>query len=374
MKKRIEKVNSADKVNRKISQNDVPKFRLEKAIEVPQAIWDNFAGHPTSPIQLASAMNISPTSSNWQELPGSAMAYGLTTGSYNAQHITVTELGKRIVAPKEEDEDKKAIVEAVLKPRILKEFFTKYNKAKFPKDVIATNVLIDMGVPSSKAEQVLNIVKENGMYAGILKEIKGNLYVILDVNNNNHLNTHTSNAQDLEINGLNGSEPEQIKSKNSAPDKTEKDVQITVENGLPEKAKVFISHGKNRKILEQIKEILTFGQFEVVISIEKETTAISVPDKVFADMRACNAAVIHIEGEQKFLDEAGNEHLKINENVLIEIGAAIALYGRKFVLLCEKSVRLPSNLQGIYRCEYEGSELNYDSTLKLLKTFNEFRK
>jgi hypothetical protein len=49
------------------------------------------------------------------------------------------------------------------------------------------------------------------------------------------------------------------------------------------------------------------------------------------------------------------------------------LYDKKFVLLCEKSVVLPSNLQGLYRCNYEGNELNYDATIKLLKTFNEFR-
>ncbi len=74
------------------------------------------------------------------------------------------------------------------------------------------------------------------------------------------------------------------------------------------------------------------------------------------------------------LDKSGNEVQKINENVLIEIGAAIALYGKRFVLLVEKGVKLPSNLQGLYRCEYEGKKLDYDATMKLLKIFNELRK
>ena len=59
--------------------------------------------------------------------------------------------------------------------------------------------------------------------------------------------------------------------------------------------------------------------------------------------------------------------------MLIEIGAAIALYDKRFILLCEKSVTLPSNLQGLYRCNYEGQQLDYDATMKLLKTFNEIR-
>ena len=64
--------------------------------------------------------------------------------------------------------------------------------------------------------------------------------------------------------------------------------------------------------------------------------------------------------------------MRLNENVLIEISAAIALYRKRFVLLVEKGVKLPSNLQGLYRCEYEGDQLDYAATMKLLKTFNEF--
>ncbi len=90
-------------------------------------------------------------------------------------------------------------------------------------------------------------------------------------------------------------------------------------------------------------------------------------------MRACNAAVIHVEGELELLDKEGNVHNTINPNVLIEIGAAIALYDKQFILLCEQSLKLPSNLQGLYRCNYEGKELTYEATIKLLKAFNEIR-
>ena len=50
-------------------------------------------------------------------------------------------------------------------------------------------------------------------------------------------------------------------------------------------------------------------------------------------MRSCGAGVIHVGGEGKYLDADGNEHNKLNENVLIEIGAAMALYGKKVILL-----------------------------------------
>jgi predicted nucleotide-binding protein len=137
--------------------------------------------------------------------------------------------------------------------------------------------------------------------------------------------------------------------------------------------RVFITHGKNKKILEQVKELVVFGKFEPVLAEERETSAKPVPDKVMDEMRSCHAAVIHVGLEGVLLDREGNEHPQVNGNVLIEIGAAMALYGRQFILLVEEGVKLPSNLQGLYECRYSGDELNMPATMKLLKAFNEFR-
>jgi len=54
---------------------------------------------------------------------------------------------------------------------------------------------------------------------------------------------------------------------------------------------------------------------------------------------------------------------------LLKIGAAMALYGKKVILLVQRGVALPSNLQRLYRCNFEGEKLDYDATMKLLKTF-----
>ena len=135
---------------------------------------------------------------------------------------------------------------------------------------------------------------------------------------------------------------------------------------------MFITHGKNEKIVAQLKEIVTFGKFTPVVAEEHETTSKPVPDKVMDDMRSCFAGIIHVAGEQTFIDQASQTQHMINENVLIEIGAAMALYGRNFILLVERGVQLPSNLQGLYECRYEGEKLDGEATMKLLKAFNEF--
>jgi predicted nucleotide-binding protein len=46
--------------------------------------------------------------------------------------------------------------------------------------------------------------------------------------------------------------------------------------------------------------------------------------------------------------------IAINPNVLMEIGAAMALYERRFILLVRQGVKLPSNLQGLYEVRYSG--------------------
>ena len=144
------------------------------------------------------------------------------------------------------------------------------------------------------------------------------------------------------------------------------------EAGAVESNRVFITHGENMKILEQVKELVTYGKFEPVVAMEHETPAQPVPEKVMSDMRTCRAAVIHVSGETVLFDEEGNAVPQINGNVLIEIGAAMALYADKFVLLVEEGLKLPSNLQGLYECRYSGDELTMTATMKLLKALNEF--
>ena len=136
--------------------------------------------------------------------------------------------------------------------------------------------------------------------------------------------------------------------------------------------KVFISHGTNKKILSQLKELLKYGKFEPVVAIENETTAIPVPTKVLDEMKKCKGAVIHVSTDSVVRDINDNELRQKNENVLIEIGAALALYGEKIILLVEDGVRLPSNLQGLYKCSYQGDELEMKAVMKLLKALSKF--
>jgi len=92
------------------------------------------------------------------------------------------------------------------------------------------------------------------------------------------------------------------------------------------------------------------------------------------DMRSCGAAIIHVDDERHLMDKEAKEHVVLNENVLIEIGAAMALYGRRFILVVKEGVQLPSNLQGLYEVRYEGATLDGNATIKLLEAINDMKK
>lgn len=350
----------------KVSQTEFPNLTLASASRIARAIWDNFAGRGGAPHQIAMALDMSPTSGTWRNLCGASIAYGLTDGGYNASSITLTDLGRRMVAPTNEGDDDSARVDAIQKPRIQREFFQRYNRAKFPREDIAQNVLVQMGLPKERCAAALDILKANGEASGIIQQTKTGPFVALDSASPpaGREDALEGPRERTEIPEASREEREQTL---QPPNKQA--IEVVAEN-----KRVFITHGKNKKILDHVKEIVRYGGFEPIVAIERESGAKPVPEKVMADMRTCAAAVIHVAVDSVLFDKDGKEHPLINGNVPIEIGAAMALYpGYKFILLVEEGLELPSNLQGLYECRYSGGELSGPATMKLLKAFNDFK-
>ncbi len=348
----------------RVSQSDIPAYPLRDALRIAQVINDEFARQPAKPLHLAQGLNIKPGSSHFRMLTGAAVAYGLTTGAYNSSEIGLTELGKKCVAPTADGEDTIAKRDALLKPRVLSKFLQRYNSAKFPSDKIGVNVLVDMGIAPERASAVLEMIKSSAMEYGLTKQIKAELYVDID---------HIQNTTSSVVDSIDVSDDEDLGSDNDmSTSQAMEDQPATAQSDINVIKKVFVTHGKNKEIANQLRELLQFGKFEPVLAVDHETVAKPVPQKVLDDMRNCSAAVIHVGAELNLLDSEGKEVKTLNQNVLIEIGAAMALYGQKFILLVEKGTTLPSNLQGLYEVRYEGDKLDYEATMKLLKAFNDF--
>jgi predicted nucleotide-binding protein len=367
MKKENKDPQTEKKKQTRLSQTDVPGYSLEQALRISRALDENYAAKAATPLKVASAMNVQPSSGPFRQLCGASIAYELTEGGCNAAEIKLTPLGKRIVRPTIEGDDLVAKREALLKPRVIREFLSQYNGSPIPKDNIAQNVLNDMGVPEEKSSGVLALIVESAEALGLITEIKGKRYVDLDgvVSTERSNDINPVNDSDIELERGTDENPEF-----DSPTETVESTLITPQRNR----KVFITHGKNKKFVEPVKKLLSFGEMEAVVSVERQSVSQPVPEKVMNDMRECGAAIIHVEDELRLMDSEANEHVVLNPNVLIEIGAAMALYGKRFILLVKSGVKLPSNLQGLYEVRYEGESLDGAATIQLMEAINEMKK
>ena len=265
-----------------ISTSGLPLTSLQQAQRIASAIMDNFGGRDGSPPDVALSLNISPTSSAWQPLAGSAIAYGIAEGGINANAISITPLGRRLVAPEAEGEDVAARREAILRPRLMKDFFERYRRAKFPNDMIAGNVLKTLGIPPDRVDTAIEVLKANGSYAGLIRDTPTGPFVNLDTPAIPGP-AAAPTIQELTEPGNSGGSPIE------RPETTTTATPVAAPTFDPKANKVFITHGKQKAIVTQIKELLVFGSFDPVVSVERESTAIPVPEKVRLKWAACPA-------------------------------------------------------------------------------------
>lgn len=369
-----------------LKQSDVPLTSLEYALRLPEAILDHYAGKPATPLQLAKALQMDPKGSQIRVLSGSAIAFGLTEGGAQSPSIAVTALARRIIRPKAEGEDLLAKREAVLLPRVFGDFLKQYDSHPFPRQDIALNILEEMGVPREKATDVLERIESSARYVGFLDEIKGKTHVTLqgtvpapaDQPQKTDTAEDRSAADQLSDDRspreatphLPRAQPAQQAQRVPEPQGAALNAAIADDK---RRRRVFITHGKNRDLVEPIRKLLEYGELEPVISVERQSVSKPVPEKVMDDMRASGAAIIHVDADKTLVDSEGTEHVLLNPNVLIEIGAAMAFYGRRFILLVRDGVKLPSNLQGLYEVRYTGETLDAHATIKLLEAIKDIK-
>ena len=373
-----DKENSANiKRGRKAGAVYFPRDPLIKVLPIADAIWKNNTGNPLDILDVAKAVNQSPTSSTFVRQLASSYRYGLTEGSPSTKIITLTSLGSSIVAPTVDVDVNAKLREALLNPPIFKAVYTWMDRKPIPREDVFRNTLTKpsesngFGILKGDVDEFITVFVQNIKDYQLEEDHKGTLYLRLDKLSPVVQTGQPETAEEAEAVGVE-------KEKAEMPFGTQATVSNQTKATLPPSIcqgtvpTVFISHSKNALILEQLKTILDLGQFKYKIAEEEETTAIPIPEKVFGMMRACNCAIINVSADES--EKKQDESYGVNDNVLTEIGGAFLAYQKKVILLVDRRVKLPSNLQGLYRCEYEGEELAFSTYIKLEKALVEFRK
>lgn len=354
-----EAAQAGKKARTRISQADIPAINLEKARRVPQAIADNYASHPTRPLDVASALDVQPSSGGFRTECGAAVGYGLTEGGPNAPEISLAPLGVRVVTPTEVDDDKPALREAALRPTVANQFYTKYDGSPLPPKSIAQNVLATMSVPVDRTSDVYDLLIENARYVGFLKSIKDKEYIDIGgpiaplpagpaPSGEEEPDSHLVDPIIIE-----DDEPDPAPVHENPP-------------APPAKNAIFVGHGGNKQPMQQLIKILNEYGIPHKEAIEEPNRARPIPQKVAETMRECGAAILVFTADKEYFDADGNSIWRPSENVSHELGAASVLYGERIVVFKEHGIELPSNFSSVGYIEFEKNKLS-DKGIELFR-------
>lgn len=333
-----------------VSQTEVPRFPVTEALRVATALADEYGKQPTRPLDVAKAMKISPTSSQFKLLTGASVAYGFTDGGAQAEKIALTSLGRRVIAPTEEGDDMLAKREGFLRPRVVREFLRKYDGSRLPSDNIADNVLEEMGVPTRFTERTRKLILEGAQALGLLTEIKGKTYVNLDavVPPDEPVEDRPDDTDEPD------DEADSVEHEDEPPNGTQ--------SPQPEKKRrpnrIFIGHGKSKKPLNQLTKMLDQLGIPYKVAEEEANVGRAISQKVRQTMEECGAGILIFSADREYRDLDGNAVWLSSENVANEIGAAAVMYEDRIIIFKEESVELASNYSGIGYISFETDKLD----------------
>jgi hypothetical protein len=134
--------------------------------------------------------------------------------------------------------------------------------------------------------------------------------------------------------------------------------------------RIFITRTDGGKVSEHVKELVASGQFEPVVARHRGPAGGPLLYELIEQMRSCDTAIIHVSAGAAGAD--ADRQPQISDDVLIEIGAAMALYGREFVLLVEDAIELPPSLRGLREWRYSGGASKMPGMMQLLRAFSSF--
>ncbi|OLE90606.1 MAG: hypothetical protein AUF79_09735 [Crenarchaeota archaeon 13_1_20CM_2_51_8] len=345
-----------------------PRYTLKDVLSIAEVIWTQNVGNPFDILDVAKSVGQSPTSSGFITRLAASFRYGLTEGSPTTKKITLTALGSSIAGPTADTDVNAQLRKALLFSPIFQKVYSWMDRKPIPREDVFRNTLMKpselggFGVPKEDVEDFVKVFMQNIADYRLADDVQNIRYLRLD-----KLSPPESAVGETEPRTDEPFEP----TLEGTQAISKVGVGQTHSTPPPVTPRVFISHSKNTKILGQLKQMLKFGGFDAEVAQERETTAIPIPEKIFNGMRKCDCAVINVSADEQ--EKRDGDTYGINQNVLIEIGGAFLLYDRKVILLVDKRIKLPSNLQGLSILYYDGDELSWDTGMRLQDALTGFR-
>jgi hypothetical protein len=344
-----------------------PSVGLKDALAVPQGLRDQNAGHPMNRILLADALDLGAASSAYRDLITAANKYGLITGNYSSEMISLTELGERVTGPRSEEDRLNALRRAMEQVPLFKKMLDHYNNSRLPSREILKGTLEKppFGVPTDWSAEAAKVFEETGRFTGVVREMKGGTpYVVRD-----------AGAPVQEDQGDEASSPVEggaVVAAPEMPDATPTSIEALVpceqQPASPRASsrQFFIAHGRDMDALSQLQSFLRDLDVPYVVAEEEANAGRPISQKIADLMRSCSAGIFIFSGDEEVKDPDGNSVRRPRPNVVYELGAASFQYGQRIVLFKERGVEFPTDFRDLGYIEYEKGHLGAKS-MELLR-------
>jgi len=147
------------------SVRNYPAHTFQEALDVASYIQKYGTEGVLLRISLADHLNMSPKSSNFTTLLSAGEQYKLTSGRYNDEFISLTDIALSILSPRSQEEKNKALIEAIYAPKKFGEFNSLENEhGRIDEQFLNSIVTRDISIHPDMANEYIYIYKANQTY------------------------------------------------------------------------------------------------------------------------------------------------------------------------------------------------------------------
>jgi hypothetical protein len=146
-----------------------PTVPLHEAVQICKVIAERNSGKPMRRLDVFQELRRSPDSGPSRTLVTASAGFELTSGSYRADYLQLTDIGRRYAVLG----DQTALIDAVLEVDVFKRFFETYRNETLPSATAARSFFADNGVSADRTDACLQILLESGRFAGLIGEVSG---------------------------------------------------------------------------------------------------------------------------------------------------------------------------------------------------------
>jgi predicted nucleotide-binding protein len=311
-------------------------------------------------ILLAGALDMGAASSDYRDLIAAANKFGLISGNYNSENLSLTKLGDRLTAADSDESRLSAMRTAMEQVALFKKMLDHYNNGRLPSPAVLKGALErpPFNVPSEWSAEAAKVFEETGRLTGVVRAMKGGTpYVVREAGPPVREESNDEDVGD----GDTTDEAMETVPETAAP--------VTAATSAPAPAssrQFFIAHGKDKDALAQLQTFLRDLDVPYVVAEEEPNAGRPISQKIADLMRSCSAGIFIFSGDEEVTDAKGDLVRRPRPNVVYELGAASFQYGQRIVVFKEQGVEFPTDFRDLGYIEYEKGRLGAKS-MELLR-------